>query len=207
MQGHRASADYLMPPSSPHIAQPHSQLTRSCITGLRITNYKPMRFCIAYVLRQCNSKSTTIGEIQAVSQQVRICASNTNRRPSSGVWPQLYQGVFKSWDHFYLRCEMSAPQNHNIQPFMKDYLGRPHRQTKSIIKYVASSGYYIRLPDSLSNTRLLRSVHGILDFLYFAQWLDRKEKILRFQYVDWILPALDMHRELLISKFLSHSTD
>ncbi|KIL59617.1 hypothetical protein M378DRAFT_14733 [Amanita muscaria Koide BX008] len=95
---------------------------------------------------------------------------------------QLYQGVVKhlfSWvisacgaAEIDARCRR-LPQNHNVRLFMKGITslsrltGQEHDQ---ICRFLLGLIIDIRLPDSLSNVRLLRSVHAILDFLYFAQY-------------------------------------
>ncbi|KAM6493555.1 hypothetical protein JOM56_011689 [Amanita muscaria] len=107
---------------------------------------------------------------------------NIYRSITPDVLHQLYQGVVKhmiSWiisacgaAEIDARCRR-LPPNHNVRLFMKGITtlsrltGQEHDQ---ICRFLLGLIIDIRLPDSLSNARLLRSVHAVLDFLYFAQY-------------------------------------
>ncbi|KAM6489460.1 hypothetical protein JOM56_015093 [Amanita muscaria] len=70
-------------------------------------------------------------------------------------------------------CCRRIPQNHNIRVFMKGITslsrvtGQEHDQ---MCRFLLGLIVDIRLPNSLSNACLLRSVHALLDFLYYAQY-------------------------------------
>ncbi|KAF8176925.1 hypothetical protein BJ912DRAFT_1024283 [Pholiota molesta] len=95
---------------------------------------------------------------------------------------QVYQGVFKhvlTW--IYSACgesEIDArcrrlPPNHNIRLFMKGITqlsrvtGTEHDQ---ICRFILGLIVDIRLPDGLSNARLVRAVRSLLDFIYLAKY-------------------------------------
>ncbi|KAF9471791.1 hypothetical protein BDN70DRAFT_819556 [Pholiota conissans] len=95
---------------------------------------------------------------------------------------QVYQGVFKhvlKW--IYAACgeaEIDArcrrlPPNHNIRLFLKGIThlsrvtGTEHDQ---ISRFILGLLVDIRLPDGLSNTRLVRVVRSLLDFIYLAKY-------------------------------------
>ncbi|KAI9433254.1 hypothetical protein H4582DRAFT_2061067 [Lactarius indigo] len=98
------------------------------------------------------------------------------------VLHQLYQGVvkhLKSWvieacgpAEIDARCRR-LPPNHNIRLFVRGIsslsrvTGHEHDQ---ICRFFLGLIIDIRLPDNLSNVRLLRSVRAILDLLYLAQY-------------------------------------
>ncbi|KAI9435278.1 hypothetical protein H4582DRAFT_2112374 [Lactarius indigo] len=98
------------------------------------------------------------------------------------VLHQLYQGVvkhLKSWvieacgpAEIDARC-CQLPPNHNICLFVRGIsslscvTGHEHDQ---ICRFFLGLIIDIRLPDNLSNVRLLRSVRAILDLLYLAQY-------------------------------------
>ncbi|KAI9440150.1 hypothetical protein H4582DRAFT_2111250 [Lactarius indigo] len=98
------------------------------------------------------------------------------------VLHQLYQGVvkhLKSWvieacgpAEIDARCRR-LPPNHNIRLFVRGIsslsrvTGHEHDQ---ICQFFLGLIIDIRLPDNLSNVRLLRSVRAILDLLYLAQY-------------------------------------
>ncbi|KAF8259179.1 hypothetical protein EI94DRAFT_1617172 [Lactarius quietus] len=98
------------------------------------------------------------------------------------VLHQLYQGVIKHLKTWILsicdpaeidaRCRR-LPPNHQIRLFMKGIsslsrvTGQEHDQ---ICRFLLGIIIDIRLPDNLSNGRLLRSTRALLDFLYIAQY-------------------------------------
>ncbi|KAG1838882.1 hypothetical protein F4604DRAFT_1941109 [Suillus subluteus] len=95
---------------------------------------------------------------------------------------QLYQGLIKhllGWlaqacraAEIDARC-CQLPPNHHIQSFMKGITsltrlsGTEHSQ---ICCFLLSIIIDIRLPGNLTPSRLLKAVHGLLDFLYLAQY-------------------------------------
>ncbi|KAF7358258.1 hypothetical protein MVEN_00874900 [Mycena venus] len=95
---------------------------------------------------------------------------------------QLYQGVMKhlkAWiiDAFGAaeidaRCRR-LPPNHNIRQFMNGIsnlsrvTGQEHDQ---ICRFLLGIVIDIPLPGNLNNTRLIRSICALLDFLYLAQY-------------------------------------
>lgn len=95
---------------------------------------------------------------------------------------QLYQGIIKhllSW----LRCvipdrELNArfrrfPPNHHIRQFTKGIThlsrvtGREHAQISSLLLGAVID---VRLPNGISNSRLIKALRGILDFVYISQY-------------------------------------
>ncbi|KAI9461560.1 hypothetical protein BJY52DRAFT_1203368 [Lactarius psammicola] len=108
---------------------------------------------------------------------LNICRSIT-----PDVLHQLYQGVIKHLKSWVIEaCDAAEidvqcrrlPPNHNIRLFMRGIsslsrvTGHEHDQ---ICRFFLGLVIDIRLPDNLSNVRLLRSVHAILDLLYLAQY-------------------------------------
>ncbi|KAH9015557.1 hypothetical protein EDB84DRAFT_1633781 [Lactarius hengduanensis] len=107
---------------------------------------------------------------------------NIYRLITPDVLHQLYQGVvkyLKSWvieacgpAEIDARCRR-LPPNHNVRLFMKGIsslsrvTGHEHDQ---ICWFFLGLVIDIRLPNNLSNIRLLRSVRAILDLLYLAQY-------------------------------------
>ncbi|KAH9164278.1 hypothetical protein EDB89DRAFT_2116298 [Lactarius sanguifluus] len=107
---------------------------------------------------------------------------NIYRSITPDVLHQLYQGVvkyLKSWvieacgpAEIDARCRR-LPPNHNVRLFMKGIsslsrvTGHEHDQ---ICRFFLGLVIDIRLPNNLSNIRLLRSVRAILDLLYLAQY-------------------------------------
>ncbi|KAF8953517.1 hypothetical protein BDZ97DRAFT_1679377 [Flammula alnicola] len=114
------------------------------------------------------------------------------------VLHQLYQGVFKhilAWiysacgeDEIDARCRR-LPPNHHIRLFMKGITqlsrvtGTEHDQ---ISRFILGLLVDIRLPDGLSNARLVRAVRALLDFISLAKYpvhssqtLDNMEQALK----------------------------
>ncbi|KAF8958080.1 hypothetical protein BDZ97DRAFT_1906593 [Flammula alnicola] len=100
---------------------------------------------------------------------------------SAGIKP-LYQGVFKhilAWiysacgeDEIDARC-CRLPPNHHIRLFMKGITqlsrvtGTEHDQ---ISRFILGLLVDIRLPDGLSNARLVRAVRALLDFISLSKY-------------------------------------
>lgn len=98
------------------------------------------------------------------------------------VLHQLYQGVIKhlfAWiTSAFGAAEIDArcrrlPPNHNIRLFMKGITslsritGQEHSQ---MCRFILGLIIDIRLPNGASQSRLLRAVRALLDFLYLAQY-------------------------------------
>ena len=115
---------------------------------------------------------------------------------------QLYQGVIKhmiGWirdicgdAEIDARCRR-LPPNHNIHLFMKGIsglscvTGTEHNQ---ICRFLLGIIIDIKLPDNLSNARLLASVRGMLNFLYLATYPVHSQ-----QTLDNLDMALEMFHE------------
>ncbi|KAM6489937.1 hypothetical protein JOM56_014516 [Amanita muscaria] len=107
---------------------------------------------------------------------------NIYRSITPDILHQLYQGIVKrliAWvttacgaAEIDARCRR-IPQNHNIQLFTKGIsslsrvTGQEHDQ---MCRFLLGLIIDIRLPNRLSNVRLLRSVRALLDFVYFSQY-------------------------------------
>ncbi|KAM6491507.1 hypothetical protein JOM56_013076 [Amanita muscaria] len=107
---------------------------------------------------------------------------NIYRSITPDVLHQLYQGIVKhliAWvttacgaAEIDARCRR-MPQNHNIRLFTKGIsslsrvTGQEHDQ---MCRFLLGLIIDIRLPNRLSNVRLLRSVRALLDFVYFSQY-------------------------------------
>lgn len=95
---------------------------------------------------------------------------------------QMYQGVLKhviNWiraacgdAEIDARCRR-LPPNHHIRLFMKGITsltrvtGTEHDQ---ICRFLLALILDLRLPNGVSNTRLIRAVRGLLDFIYLARY-------------------------------------
>ncbi|KAJ7204055.1 hypothetical protein GGX14DRAFT_398364 [Mycena pura] len=98
------------------------------------------------------------------------------------VLHQLYQGVMKHLKAWIIETFGSAeidarcrrlPPNHNIRTFMNGIshlsrvTGQEHDQ---ICRFLLGIAIDIPLPDNLDSGRLIRSIRGLLDFLYLSQY-------------------------------------
>ena len=107
---------------------------------------------------------------------------NISQSITPDVLHQLYQGVFKQLKAWVLKAGDSAeidarcrrlPPNHNIRIFTKGIsslsrvTGHEHDQ---ICRFFLGLVIDMRLPNGLSNIRLIRTVRAVLDFLYLAQY-------------------------------------
>ncbi|KAJ7739261.1 hypothetical protein DFH07DRAFT_965821 [Mycena maculata] len=95
------------------------------------------------------------------------------------VLHQLYQGVtkhLKAWiiDAFGAaeidaRCRR-LPPNHNIRIFMNGISHLSRQEHDQICRFLLGIVIDIPLPDNLDPGRLIRSIRGLLDFLYLSQY-------------------------------------
>ncbi|KAG1888962.1 uncharacterized protein F5891DRAFT_932086, partial [Suillus fuscotomentosus] len=70
------------------------------------------------------------------------------------------------------RCRR-LPPNHHIRLFMKGITSLSHlsgTEHSQICRFLLGIIIDIRLPGNLASSRLLKAVHGLLDFLYLAQY-------------------------------------
>ena len=154
---------------------------------------------------------------------------NIHQLITPDVLHQLYQGTFKHLKSWVLEAcdpaEIDArcrrlPPNHNIRLFMRGIsslsrvTGHEHDQ---ICRFLLGLVIDIRLPDNLSNIRLLRSVRAMLDFLYLAQYPTHTDSTLRlltdalhrFHANKDVFISLDIRAHFNIPKFhsISHYVD
>ncbi|KAF8487819.1 hypothetical protein F5888DRAFT_1796512 [Russula emetica] len=112
----------------------------------------------------------------------RLPYTHIFRSITPDILHQLYQGVIRHLISWIKECCGSAeidarcrrlPPNHNIRLFMKGIstlsrvTGKEHAQMASVLLGLIIS---IRLPGGRSPSRLLRAVHGLLNFLFLAQY-------------------------------------
>ncbi|KAF8500501.1 hypothetical protein F5888DRAFT_1793628 [Russula emetica] len=104
----------------------------------------------------------------------RLPYTHIFRSITPDILHQLYQGVIRHLISWIKECCGSAeidarcrrlPPNHNIRLFMKGI--STHSRMASVLLGLIIS---IRLPGGRSPSRLLRAVHGLLNFLFLAQY-------------------------------------
>ncbi|KAG1763892.1 hypothetical protein EV702DRAFT_1018819 [Suillus placidus] len=108
--------------------------------------------------------------------------ANVFRAITPDVLHQLYQGLVKhllGWlkaacgaAEIDARCRR-LPPNHHIRLFTKGITGLSRisgTEHSQICRFLLGIVIGIRLPNNLNANRLLRAVHGLLDFLYLAQY-------------------------------------
>ncbi|KAG5640512.1 hypothetical protein DXG03_008232 [Asterophora parasitica] len=121
---------------------------------------------------------------------------------------QLYQGIIKhllAWlteahgaAKIDARCQR-LPQNHNIRIFMKGITtlsrvtGQEHDQMCRILMGLVID---LPLPNGRSNTRLIRVVCGILDFVYLAQYPIHTDETLRL--LDDSLASFHSNKDIFV---------
>ncbi|KAJ3987299.1 hypothetical protein F5890DRAFT_1472384, partial [Lentinula detonsa] len=108
--------------------------------------------------------------------------SNVYTSITPDILHQLYQGVFKHMKNWVIdtygaheidaRCRC-LPPNHNVRIFTKGIStlqhvsGVEHAQMSSFILGLIAEA---PLPGGMSNTRLVRCLRGLIDFLYLSQY-------------------------------------
>ncbi|KAG1720490.1 hypothetical protein EDB19DRAFT_1917917 [Suillus lakei] len=112
----------------------------------------------------------------------RLPYANIFQAVTPDILHQLYQGLIKhllGWlaqacrpNEIDARCQR-LPPNHHIRLFMKGITGLSRvsgAEHAQICRFLLGVIIDARLPGNMSSTRLLQAVHGLLDFLYLAQY-------------------------------------
>ncbi|KAG1874323.1 hypothetical protein F4604DRAFT_1880851 [Suillus subluteus] len=112
----------------------------------------------------------------------RLPYANIFQAVTPNILHQLYQGLVKhllGWlaqacgpNEIDARCRR-LPPNHHIRLFMKGITGLSRvsgAKHAQICCFLLGIIIDAQLPGNMSSTRLLRAVHGLLDFLYLAQY-------------------------------------
>lgn len=124
------------------------------------------------------------------------------------VLHQLYQGVLKHLKAWVLEAygiaEIDArcrrlPSNHNIRLFMKGISGLSRvsgTEHDQICRFLLGIIIDIPLPGGHSSARLIRSVRGLLDFLYLAQYPIHSTEML--QHMENALDRFHTNKNIFI---------
>ncbi|KAG2055202.1 hypothetical protein BDR06DRAFT_989180 [Suillus hirtellus] len=97
----------------------------------------------------------------------RLPYANIFQAVTPDILHQLYQGLVKHLLGWLI------PPNHHIRLFMKGITGLSHisgTEHAQICCFLLGVIIDAQLPGNMSSTHLLRAVHGLLDFLYLAQY-------------------------------------